>query len=120
MKLSEAIRAGAKLRPQAFFMMFDGVGSCALGAAYEAVTGKVLDDFFVVSWSLLGLSPGVLDHNLWKAITEMNDKKRMTREEIADWVEEQERKQGLWRESDEAYTKRVLGEIEKSADLVAA
>jgi hypothetical protein len=45
MKLSEAILAGARLRPQTRHSYFsdpsDGpVGSCALGAAYEAVTGQ--------------------------------------------------------------------------------
>ena len=45
MKLSNAIREGAKLRPQGFKAYFDEengvVCSCALGAAFEAVTGKL-------------------------------------------------------------------------------
>ena len=119
MKLSEAIRAGAKLRPQAFSGFFKDGGSCAFGAAYEARTGRTLTPL-PVDTDVLCVVPEILDAALFSAITDMNDEKRMSREQIADWVEEQERKQGLWRESDEAYTKRVLGEIEKSADLVAA
>ena len=118
MKLSEAIRAGAKLRPQAFGWYFKDGGSCAIGAAYEARTGMV--GFVDGASDVLCAVPEILDAPLFWAITEMNDLQRMTREQIADRVEQWERKQGLWRESDEAYTKRVLGEIEKSADLVAA
>ena len=46
MKLSEAIRRGAALRPQAF-EMYQGTNeegistTCALGAAYEAITGRL-------------------------------------------------------------------------------
>src|SRR5690348_3269547 len=46
MKLSEAIRKGAALRPQCFetYKSRDSLGNwstCALGAAYEAVTGEL-------------------------------------------------------------------------------
>ena len=32
MRISEAMRRGAAMRPQCRFTMFDGVGSCAMGA----------------------------------------------------------------------------------------
>lgn len=41
-KLSQAIRIGAKLRPQCRDGFFtDSHGTCALGAAYEAVSGNL-------------------------------------------------------------------------------
>ena len=36
MRLSEAIRLGSMLKPQAFDAFFDGVGTCANGAARDA------------------------------------------------------------------------------------
>ena len=91
MKLSEAIREGAKLRPQAFSALFCDGKTCALGAACDAVgaitwrgdkgelTGFVPSHYF----------PALEDPDLYLAITRMNDFQRMTREQIADWVEEQ-------------------------------
>lgn len=43
LKLSEAIRIGAKLRPQCVGYLFKGGASCALGAAYEALGGKPVE-----------------------------------------------------------------------------
>jgi hypothetical protein len=100
MKLSEAIRLGAMLKPQGF-----GLGSgnpraeatCALGAAYEAarVTG---------SWPSLLLVFPQLKHIEELAcpvcrdkqdglIAHLNDDHRWSREQIADWVEQIERAQ---------------------------
>src|ERR1700741_3225132 len=39
LKLSEAMRIGARLRPQCSGYLFNNGASCALGAAYEAVYG---------------------------------------------------------------------------------
>ena len=40
LKLSEAMRIGAKIRPQCLHVLYDGVSSCALGAIYEGALGK--------------------------------------------------------------------------------
>lgn len=106
MKLSEAIRLGAMMKPQCFNGMTnpDQTESCAVGAAYDAI-------------GLLGrLRPGLDRVNIkelvaeaaphwipiidapsacpacgygmkWLAIAHINDKHRWTRERIADWVE---------------------------------
>ena len=45
-KLSQAIREGAKLRPQCTGFTFRDGRSCALGAAYEAAFGYPTDDIY--------------------------------------------------------------------------
>lgn len=40
LKLSSLIKQGAKLRPQAFHVFFNGEGTDAFGAAYEAWAGE--------------------------------------------------------------------------------
>lgn len=99
MKLSEAIRLGAMLKPQGF-----GHGSgyphasatCALGAAYEASDcgagwASLEKRFPVVNALPLKCptcgkaNPGMVPH--------LNDDHRWTREQIADWVESIEREQ---------------------------
>lgn len=88
LKLSEAMRIGARMRPQCFDEFFSDEGSCALGAAWEgagllALRGEpgqaitaVMDAFGFPRCSSLGLR-----------IAERNDAGE-TREEIADWLEE--------------------------------
>jgi len=112
MKLSKAIRAGAKLRPQgfnAFFVNFDNKGlcSCALGAAIEAVTFcedhtddsclEVIDKNWpkiipnertlcpAFEWCLKGKGKP----NKIQMISHLNDDHNWTREKIADWAEAQ-------------------------------
>lgn len=103
MKLSEAIREGAKKRPQSIGAMFeksaDGIKSCALGAAYEAVTGRTDDClqasiFIVRHFNSLSSHPETLPCgcyvgyiDLEDAIVHLNDKHSYSREQIADWVE---------------------------------
>jgi hypothetical protein len=99
MKLSEAIREGAKLRPQAFGSYFNKNGrSCALGAAYEACTGeKNIDLSNPTFWNaypeLLEMqrvdSPYESFSYLKSAILYLNDRAKWTREQIADFVEQQ-------------------------------
>jgi len=89
-KLSQAIRLGATFRPQckkAFFGKVNGqIGSCAFGAAHEALTGeakvprgrmasKIMERFGV-------------SNEIGEAIVNRNDAGE-TREQIADWLEEQ-------------------------------
>ena len=96
MKFSEAIRIGSKLRPQCREIYFDGVGSCALGAAMEAKTGSTS----LSSMSVSDLSDKYLTYfahpawpgheaELFTIIVQLNDQYLWTREEIADWLQEQ-------------------------------
>ncbi len=96
MRLSEAIRLGATLRPQAFGNYFKDGGSCALGAATEAL-GFRSDEYAVQIYAALidkfddVYCPGCPDcgqsfRNL-RMISHFNDDHRWTRERIADWVE---------------------------------
>ena len=124
MKLSEAIRKGAKLRPQTvghyFSLNFGEPCSCALGAAYEAVTGfpgfpitfhgiakqsvntvtKQLEKYFPVmtkddynccpledDWCEYSFADG--DTTLNRVIAHFNDDHKMSREQIADWLEKE-------------------------------
>jgi len=99
MKLSEAIRLGAMLQPQQRGEMFGTSGTCALGAAAEAI-GRLSDwgrshsyNEWRLQWPLLtqavsgpaGVS--IDDPRLLKKITRLNDGYGWTREQIADWVE---------------------------------
>ncbi len=97
MKLSDAIRLGAMLKPQGFNGIADGPTSCALTAAAEAVGVKarmalhpdyhVLMDRFPVlrqpgSCPLCdGAFIRVMD-----VVWDLNDTHRWTRDQIADWV----------------------------------
>jgi len=101
MKLSEAIRLGSMMKPQAF----DGtsvIASCALRAACEA-TGiwcwglGINYHGLQQSWPFLTASvPMPTDGvavTLLQAIFTLNDEHRWTRERIADWVESIEQQQ---------------------------
>lgn len=102
MRLSEAIRLGAMLKPQAFGDYSVGVGTCALGAAHEAL-GKNADDESEWWWPELprdAICPscGGMRHSdssfaVGGVIAHLNDVHKWTREQIADWVETIEREQ---------------------------
>lgn len=91
LKISEAMRIGARLRPQARGLYFTEGSSCALGAAYEGVTGKYHEagaDFegpSMVDWFKSYFGVG---HELGLDIAIRNDEGQ-TREQIADWLEAQ-------------------------------
>jgi len=103
--LSEAIREGAKLRPQAFGFMFnkrDGVWcSCALGAAREYVFGtgpgtattSANDVTALAQQCDVDLSQCCTDPQeqtftmLHTIILRLNDEYHWTREQIADWLQ---------------------------------
>lgn len=99
MKLSEAIRKGAKLRPQCTTGRFFGnIGTCALGAAVEAVTGHPhhTDGTALAvlhkEWKFLNprkKGDGIALSSIGQKIVQMNDNEHMTREQIADWLAEQ-------------------------------
>lgn len=95
MKLSEAIRLGAMLKPQAHLGFFDGQGTCAIGAANDAIghLNDLLLGRFVEfkEWPVFNMP--VTDPvtqwptRLWDAVVTLNDTHRWTRERIAAWVE---------------------------------
>lgn len=89
MKLSEAIRLGALLKPQGFGMGSIGYAeTCAIGAAFDAcgIRGDV--GFWATTayrtWPVLGTK--LDDGDLLDKILDLNDVQRVAREDIADWV----------------------------------
>ena len=94
MALSHAIRLGATMKPQAFGMMWLAGGSCAVGAAYEAI-GVTQYDFYngrgalPELWRIFGRKMPCPDCNEphFGIISHLNDQHRWSREKIADWVE---------------------------------
>lgn len=102
---SDAIRVGAELRPQAFDRYFGNGGSCAYGAALEAITGKEDADPWgaVEAFGYLlnqGSScPAGCDQpepfvSIAAIIFHLNDDHRWAREQIADWLQSEEDKLG--------------------------
>lgn len=88
LKPSEAMRRGAKMRPQCFGALFWDGGSCPLAAMWEGYGNKLLPDKPMEAHSAvaemtrkLGIDP--------HAITQRNDILHWTREQIADWLEAQ-------------------------------
>ena len=104
MKLSEAIRLGAMLRPQGYGYLFAYGKTCALGAAAEAIgiyrecaEAICIHDPVAADRSLRAVWPMlesvVFDERLGRmplrgAIMIRNDSREWTRERIADWVEQ--------------------------------
>lgn len=105
MYLSDAIRQGSKLRPQGFNKLFSkdlsgNITSCAMGAAYEVVLGGFCRDTLVISRKVNELGWGSLLQKtteiecelcgMEKTISHLNDYHMLTREDIADYIEELE------------------------------
>jgi len=96
-RLSEAIRMGAMLRPQMRGKMLDEQGSCALGAAAEANGAKNFSDlrtlypwiFEISDYEIPGMG-GFKATSVARVIMCLNDICHWTREQIADWVEKNE------------------------------
>lgn len=84
LKLSEAIRIGAKKRPQCKEAYFSNGGSCAWGAAVEGLFG-VDEETFSIGHINAAMS-AVRHAGVVGMVIEMNDTDK-TREEIADWLE---------------------------------
>lgn len=116
MKLSEAIRLGSLLRPQARHQFFINGKTCALGAAQEAsgMFPKNIDELYgrypltlpglellknafpildvcveypVGSKFRVGSSFQKIKNTVWHIVTYLNDTCRWDREKIAGWVE---------------------------------
>lgn len=112
MRLSEAIRLGAVMKPQGFghWSAVSGAdASCALGAALDAVSAfrgsnvaylVAVEHFPILSarvkWPVEPIYPySEPDMVVTDVIWVLNDCARWTREQIADWVEGVEREHGL-------------------------
>lgn len=112
---SQAIREGAKIRPQRFLALIADRRTCAIGAGLEAM-GSVSGDYDLMGFSCLD-DGGITDQDLYavypylektivrcprachkdslfKLIVHLNDGHRWTREAIADWLETEEEKLG--------------------------
>lgn len=97
LKLSEAIRLGAMIRPQVRGEMFKDGGSCVLGAGSEAC-GAAYDDRLRVISPALKLWPwleqrkaacpvcALVEFNAAHTLAHLNDRHEWTREQIADYV----------------------------------
>lgn len=113
-KLAAAIREGARLRPQATRFYFDDEteGSCALGAAAEAIgidiryadpndpedyiTEALVEAFPVLNERVPPSTVAPLGcRSVYSWITLMNDNLKMTREEIAATLEQMASLEGL-------------------------
>jgi hypothetical protein len=93
MRLSEAIRLGALLKPQGFNDYWDGDGnSCAIGAAADAL-GVPMERLAALENQhkrVLEQPCPACDRQIQygeSTVTHLNDDHRWTRERIADWVE---------------------------------
>lgn len=109
MKLSEAMRKGAKAHPQISgeYSLLDpetgehAVGTCAIGAAYYAVFNEIANPYNSVErkleartgaplHSVVGAPAGIpvpASTDLADTIILLNDQYGWTREQIADWLE---------------------------------
>jgi hypothetical protein len=92
MKLSEAIRLGAMMKPQAFIV--GGDGTCALQAALDAIgmdtsrPSERTDAIWPQALSRMSACPECKARATVAYIIpiHLNDRHRWTRERIADWV----------------------------------
>ena len=134
MRLSEAIRLGAMLKPQGFgagsAILNDVSPTCALGAAADAC-GLETGYHAYEKWRFLGNAappcPGcgcdaaARDYcvsDIGDVVWHLNDEHKWTREAIADWVETIEAQQGQQGEADGAVLE--LREVITLAQKVSA
>lgn len=87
LKLSDAMRIGAKIRPQAKGEYFVDGGSCAIGAAMEAYTGRPIADGAACSAVSVAIG-GRINAHITDEIAIRNDRGE-SRESIANWLESQ-------------------------------
>lgn len=118
MRLSDAIRLGSMLRPQArggfasvqvrgwrgWFLGERTMGSCALMAAAEAVGRERWTDVLDIwpEWMRLKAVCPVTGawNSVFSVVWRLNDTHRWTREQIADWIETIEVASGLRADGD--------------------
>lgn len=99
LKLSEAIRLGAMLKPQGTLWLEYAGKTCALGAALDAVgelpqpmpeRQQPLYDLLYKRWPILSAVAEGQEQSgvcVGQAIATLNDGEGWTREQIAEWVE---------------------------------
>jgi hypothetical protein len=98
MKLSDAIRKGAKLNNKTTKAYKDSNGTCAFGAALEGLEYDLVNKSDTILTFLCHSawpeSLNIVTHPIYKnncclfiAITELNDIHNWTREQIADWID---------------------------------
>lgn len=96
MKLSDAIRLGAMLRPQDYGEL-TGIGSCVLQAAAEAIGSYPTYGVALERWDWITTEVGaplccpsgcgtISQSPQWMMASHLNDYHHWTRERIADWV----------------------------------
>ena len=107
MKLSEAIRLGAMMMPQAFRTLLTDDGACALGAALLAVGARpeeavrsALNRWPWASTVSADCPRCGRSRTVFRVITHLNDRHRWTREQIAEWVAGIEPRDVFWRPCD--------------------
>jgi hypothetical protein len=84
LKLSDAIRVGARKTPKCAGMFFQGRATCAIGAAWVGIGGGADDARGCFNFALsLKVPPGMKSE-----IYHRNDSGQ-SREQIADWLEAQ-------------------------------
>ena len=114
---SEAIREGAKLRPQAFEEYYIDGGSCAVGAAAEAMgfgegcVAEAENTFAYMQAAGVDCPACKRINSLLGTCTHLNDVHKWTREHIADWLEAEEEKLGyitLIDEKEEAQERELV------------
>lgn len=91
LRLSEAIRIGSKLRPECRNWWAQNNASCAIMAAAEA-TGFPYRDYGITSTVLVEHFRSVLPlvtSDLIERVANRMDSQGHTREQIADWLEDQ-------------------------------
>lgn len=99
MRLSEAILLGSTLRPQLYKKFRSLEGSCALGAASEAIgkekwTGPGPEKWagLMLAWPILATTVMICcpdcrgSFGVMGCILHLNDDHKWTREQIAEWV----------------------------------
>lgn len=88
-KMSQAIREGCKHHPKAIGSSFDGVGTCAIGAAYVGVFGRT-ETNYATCWLKLDKAGVWPDGDFLPGLIHgKNDWQGWSRERIADWLEAQ-------------------------------
>lgn len=132
MKLSTAIRIGSMTTKQITINMRDGGnGRCAIGAALDALgynfcgvhLAEATRHFPVINSIVVrpgfdGIEPRKCV--MYEAIMTLNDSAGWARELIADWVEGEERKLGLWPESGQNVPQNVPQEVKNESIPVNA
>lgn len=100
MKLSYAIREGAKIRPQCYNKLFNNGCSCTLGAALEYIGYEYSEELNTEEIVEIFNAEFNLEYNIIDPISKdkyppigvctfLNDDKHWTREDIANYLEDQ-------------------------------